>query len=485
MNLCVLQDICYILTMNRKYSEVELLLSCSLLQRLYPVLLLKALNDCPQEEIDSLENCDNSIFICESIKFLLGKCYPDLYNDYDLNQFYTLLKNYIGIVEYILHWKRRYFMKTGLDTKELRNMQSDAIEQVVSVKRIFSLLQKHSVLSVLKIATNIHEQDHTAIQDLLIESESENFQAYRSVVNALKAILLCESYSAEHKQITKCFTDMVAHLSSLHPFSLRIETMENIFSLLFLRHEDFNVTNANPKDDNCSTSFERTGSNKSVEYERSSFVPNKYAIRDMLHYLWASALAVKQEIDELQMSEEREEVQGLRESISIFTSALTDARWRLKFYMRYDFVENVGTPQDESRHSSATSKIELAVSPKLNFPHRIKGNTFFYKEDSTSDETRLKSDSSSESGLLGGNIRRRKRSRNAAVTADPSAARDRSSLINLMLASQESLVLHCLWKSDFQKAQEVIEVIPFCIQYTHTHIITLCFVLTRIRNYSS
>lgn len=460
--------------MNRKYSKVELLLSCDLLKRLYPVLLLKALNDCPHREINSLENCDNSIFICESIKFLLEKCYLDLHTDYDLNKFYILLKSHIGIVEYILHWKRSYFIKTRSDTRELKNMQSDADEQAVSVKRILSLLQKHSILSVLKITTNIHDQDHSAIQDLLVESaESENFQAYCSIVSALKAILLCESYGTEHEQIAKCFTDMIKYLSSLFPLSLRIETMENIFSLLFLRHEDFNVTNVNSKDDDYNTSLERTGNNKSVEYERSGFMSNKYAIRDMLHHLWQSILTTMQEIDKLQTSEKHEEVQHLRERMASFTSALTDARWRLKFYMRSDFIENVGAPQDESR-DSATSRIEPVISPKLNFPHRIKDNTFFYKEDSTSDEIKLKSGSNLESGLLGGSTKHRKRSRNVAATADPSVAKDRLSLINLMLASQESLVLHCLWRSDLQKAQEVIEVILFCTQCIHNYI-TSCF----------
>ncbi|XP_014486150.1 PREDICTED: uncharacterized protein LOC106750354 isoform X2 [Dinoponera quadriceps] len=454
-------DICYVLTVNRKYSEVELLLSCDTMKRLYPILLLKALNECPHEEISSLEHCDSGIVTCESIKFLLEKCYPDLHDDYDLNGFYVLLKKHVSIVEYILHWKRRYFARTRLGgAKELRNAQSDAIEETVSVKRILALLQKHSVLAVLRMTTNIHEQDHDAVQDLLITSpESENFQAYCSIVSALRAVLLCESYNTEYEQIAECFADVTAYLSTLFPLSLRLETMRNIFSLVFLRYEDFNATNANPRDDDCGASLERTNNNnnKSVEYERSGFVSNKYAMRDILHYLWESTTVATREIDKLQTIGGHEvEAQRLREGMSAFASALVDARWRLKFHAKSDFIGSSSVDTPQSRRSPATSKAEPAIAPKLNLPHRVEGNAFFYKEESTSDETKLKSDSGSESGLLAGGARRRKRSRNVVPT-DPSTAKDRPSLINLMLASQKSLLLHCLWRSDLQKAQEVIE----------------------------
>lgn len=471
----MLQDICYILTMNSKYSKVELLLSCDLLKRLYPVLLLKTLNDCSQEEVNFLENCDNGISICESIKFLLEKSYPDLRKDYDLNKLHVLLKNHIRIVEYVLVWKRRRFINTRSDTKESKSLQSDAIEQTVSVTQILSLLRKHSVLSVLKMTTNIHDQDHSAIHDLLEESgeSSENllFRAYCSVVSALKAILLCEFYSTEHERITEYFADMTSYLSSLFSLPLRIETMENIFSLLFLRYEDFNVTNANPKDDNCeNVSCKRKDTSGSVEYERTGFISNKYAVRETLHYLWESVSATTREIDrppELIGERNAMQEQQLREDTSALTSALMDARWRLKFYEKPHFVENVGVPTEDEpyRESSVAScKSELALSRKPNLAHRVKNDVFFYKgEFSTSEnETRIKSDSSSGSDLLGGNPRRRKRSRNTAVAADPpQTSKDRQSPINLMLASRESLVLHSLWRSDLQKAREVIEVIIY------------------------
>jgi len=444
--------------MKKKYNEVELLFSCDLLKKLYPVLLLKVLNDCPQEEINSLENCDNGIFMCESIEFFLEKCYFDLHNDYDLNELHIVLKNYIEIVKYILHWKREYFMKMRLNIKEFQSSQSDIFEHIISVKQIFALLQKHNVLSVLKITTNIHDQDHNTIKNLLEKSaQSETFQAYCCIISALKTILLCEFYSTEHKQIAKYFTDMTSYLSSLFPLSLRIQTIENIFSLLFLRYENFNVTSA--KDDNCNTSLERTDISKCVEYEKTGFVANKYIIRDMLHYLWDNTLVATQEIDKLETLG-LEEAQQLRENISILTSTLMDAKWKLKFYMKSHFIVNIGISQDES--DSLTNKLESVMSDKLNFPHHIKEDTFFYKDDNTSDETKIKSDSSSESGLLSSN-RRRKRSKINTTTADFVAIKKESSFINLMLASKESLVLHCLWRSDFQKAREIIEVTLLCV----------------------
>lgn len=454
--------------MEKRYSEVELLLSCDLLMRLYPVILFKVLNDYPQEEIiNTRESCDSGIFICESINFLLEKCYSDLYNDCDLNRLYMLLKSHIRIVVYILQWKKRYFINTKLDTKELKELQSGVIEQI-SVKQILSLLQKHNVLFILKLTTNIHDQDHNDIHDLLKEtclSQSESFQAYCCIICALKAIFLCEFYNVEYKQITKYFTDMVSYLSSLFPLSSRIETMENIFSLLFLRYEDFSVTNASSKDDDCNI-------HKSVEYEKSGFVANKYAVRDLLYYLWKSTLITTEEINKLLLLLGSHEEMQLRENIFTFTSTLTDTRWKLKFHMRPCFIENVGIPQDESDNSSVINKSESVISHKPSFSHRIKGDTFFYKGDSTSDETKVKSDSSSESGLLSGN-KRRKRSRITAATTDCFTMNDRLSLINLMLASKESLILHCLWKSDFQKAQEVVEVI---LLYSNNASYNLCAV---------
>ncbi|XP_036149778.1 uncharacterized protein LOC105832099 isoform X2 [Monomorium pharaonis] len=444
-------DICYTLTTNGNYSEVELLLSCDLLKRLYPVLLFKTLNDCLQEIMNISENYDNDISICKSIDFLLEKCYPDLCNDYDLNRLYMLLKSHIRIAIYILQWKKSHFTNTKLD-KEAKNLHFDAIKQTVSVKQILFLLQKHNVLFVLKFMTNIHDQNHSDIQDLLEEttpSQSASFQAYCCLISALKAVFLCESYNTEYRQITKYFTSMVSQLSSLFPLSLRIETMENIFSLLFLRYEDLNATNASFKDD-CNI--------YSMEYERLGFVTNNYVMRDMLYYLWKSISITKEEIDELQVLEPHEETQQLHKNISTLMSALTDTVWRLKFYMGPHYIEDVGIPQEEA-DTSVVNQSEHAVSrkPSINriVPHCIK-DTFFYKRDNTSDEIKFKSDSSSESSL--GDNKRRKRFRHTVPMANYNlTTQNRLSLINLMLASTESLILHCLWKGDFQKAQEVIE----------------------------
>lgn len=474
----MLQDICYILTTERKYSEVELLLSSDLLKRLYPILLFKVLNDCPEEELDSLESCENGIFICESIKFLLEKCYSDLQSDYDLEKLYVLLKGHIKIVEYILQWKKSYFGRVQLDTEELKSSKSEASEQTVSVKKILSLLQEHNVLSILKMTTNVHDQDYSAIQSLLKDSpQFDTFQAYCCIVSALKAILLCEFYETEYKQIAEYFTDMVSFLSSLFPLTLRIETMECIFSLLFLRYEDF--ANANSKDDDCDISLANAAVDKSAEHEKSGFIANRYIIRDTLHHLWECISAAAQEIDKGKELGRHTEAEELCASISTLKLAMKDARWRLQFYARPHFIETVGVPQSESDHFSVTNESDSIISPKPNFPHRIKEDTFFYKEDSTSDETKIKSDSSSESGLLSSNIKRRKRSRLAV--ADSSTTKDKPSLINLMLASKESLVLHCLWRHDLRKAQEVIEVMSPCVTAHAYHYYAL---LLEIKNQS-
>ncbi|XP_018400391.1 PREDICTED: zinc finger FYVE domain-containing protein 26 [Cyphomyrmex costatus] len=174
----------------------------------------------------------------------------------------------------------------------------------------------------------------------------------------------------------------------------------------------------------------------------------------MLYYLWKSTLITIEEINELQVLESHHEMQQLRENVSTFKSTLIDTRWKLKFHMGLNFSENVGTPQNESDNPSGVNKLESIISQTSSSSHRITTDTSFYKEDSTSDEIKVKSDSSSESGVLSRN-KRRKCSRITAEKADHLTIK--LSLINLMLASKESLILHCLWKGNFQKAQEVVE----------------------------
>lgn len=434
-----LQDICYILTVNRKYAEVELLLSCDLLKTLYPVLLFKALNECAQEDINSLEDCDNGILICESFKFLLVKCFSYSLKDDDLSELYLLLTERVRIIEYILHCKERYFIETRSDPKESTSLRSYAIEQTVSVKGLLSLLQKHGTLFVLKITTNIHKQDHSAIENLLDSEELGTFRKYCCIVNALRAILLCEFYNTNYEQIANYMSDMISYLFSL-PLRSRIETIKDIFSLLFLRYEDFN---ANSKDE-CNTLFEWMDFSKTVEYEKSSFIANKYIVRDMLHYLWDC-------ITEQEVGKD----QAFYKDTIVFISVLKDAHWRLMFYTGPSFVKNVGIPQDEADNTSATNKPEPVMSQSSpNFLHLRKKDTVFYNGCSTSDEIKFKSKSDSESVLSSSNVKEKKRSRIA--TAD--STRDKPFFMNLMLASKESLILHCLWKSDLNEAQRVIEV---------------------------
>ncbi|XP_020279494.1 uncharacterized protein LOC109852609 isoform X2 [Pseudomyrmex gracilis] len=432
-------DICHILAVNRKYAEVELLLSCDLLKPLYPVLLFKALNECAQENINSPEDCDNGILICESFKFLLDKYSSYSLKDRDLFELHLFLTERFRIIEYILHWKKKHFTETRSDPKKSTNSRSDATEQqTTSVKGLLSLLQKHNTLFVLKIATNIHKQDCSAVQDLLNIEESHTFRKYCCIVNALRSILSCEFYNAKYDQIAGYMVDMASYLFSLPPLS-KIETIKDVFSLLFLRYEDFNANSKDERD----TLFERTNFSETVEHEKSGFIANKYIVRDMLHYLWKC-------ITDEEVGEDKA---FYRDAIGLI-SVLKNARWKLTFYTGSSFVENVGVPQDESDNISATNKSEPVMSQSgPNFPHRRKKDTIFYNGCSTSDEIKIKSESDSESVLSSGNVKQKKRSR--VATADSS--RDKPSFMNLMLASRESLILHCLWKSDLDKAQGVIE----------------------------
>lgn len=90
----------------------------------------------------------------------------------------------------------------------------------------------------------------------------------------------------------------------------------------------------------------------------------------------------------------------------------------------------------------------------------------------------IKSDSSSETDFMHNNTKWRKRPKNIALTAD-SATKDiiyKPLFVNFLLASKESLIIQCLWKKDYAKAQDIIEVILIA-QKTYLYIPYCCFKL--------
>ncbi|XP_015433270.1 PREDICTED: uncharacterized protein LOC107189289 [Dufourea novaeangliae] len=448
-------DICYILVTNGKYDNVSSILSCKLLKSFWPALLFKVLNDCIKEEILSSTVEKHDRFTCDSIKFLILKCNFDTVRDSTLQEFNIALKKYMKIVEYVMNWMEDTF---GMNN-DIQN--PEPVKQRISIKQIFTLLQHFNSLLVLKMTINLHEEEYSKIRNLLKDvSEPENiFSAYCSMFSALKAILLCDSYDTRQSIITRHITEMKRYVNTLYPLSLRIEVIKNIFSFLFLRHDDFNCSQKSYDKSNVSTSDgQRNFENKWMSQTSTGFVCNKYAIRDILLYLKEIVLATENEFREMIDKDEcTEDTNQIQKDICSINAAVMDAKWRLELYTSSQFTEDINVYKDANKN--LLSKPKALLDGKL-ISNRIKEKIFFYQQDSTSDDTKTKSNSNSDSELIHNNAKYRKHSKNVTITIDATATKDvahKPLFVNFMLATKESLVIQCLWKNDYAKAQDIIE----------------------------
>ena len=130
---------------------------------------------------------------------------------------------------------------------------------------------------------------------------------------------------------------------------------------------------------------------------------------------------------------------------------MIDAFWRL------DLISNLIENVSDSR-----------VEEKFSFSNRLKSKCIFYgqKNESSSEEIeqeQRKSDIevSSETGSIDANLWRKKRGKNQISLAESTAlAKGNNSkfIVNFMLASTESMVFLCIWKGDYARAQQIIEV---------------------------
>ncbi|XP_054011038.1 uncharacterized protein LOC128893821 [Hylaeus anthracinus] len=447
-------DICHVLVKNEKYDDISSILSCKLLKSFWPVVLFKVLNDCIQDIPNEIQENEN--IMCNSIKFLISKCNFDAWHDSTLLELDIALKKNIRIMEYILTSMKDNSVTNGNNQIQEKIQPVDTFQQRISIKQIFNTLLHSNSLSVLKLTTDIHEQEYNKIENLLKdqESESENiFYAYCSMLSALKAILLCDSYHENQSIIIHHFTDMKYYVQILYPLSLRVEVVENIFSLLFLRHDDFDHTLKNYNKNNTSTLSE----NKSMEQPLRGFICNKYAIKDVLFHLKEIMLVIENEFTKMKKENEcTEEEKQLQKDISSIDAVITDAKWRLEICTNSQFTE-------DDNISKNVNKIETEPKVLLDgklISNRFKESILFYQEGSASDETKIRSDSNSESELIHNNTKLRKRSKNVPPTVDTVLTKDtiyKPLFVNLMLATKESLIIQCLWKNDYAKAQDIIE----------------------------
>ncbi|XP_012286916.1 zinc finger FYVE domain-containing protein 26 isoform X2 [Orussus abietinus] len=467
-------NICFTLLTNGHYELVTTILSSSLLEHLWPTLLFKYISDCPNSPIvSSSKALDNGRDICNNLKFLLDKCNFSGTKDHTLKMLNILLRSHINVVEWILNCKQINLKQKDSALESNGNLNKE--DYKFSIKRVFSLLHDHNILAVLHMIINIHEIDYNEIKLLLKESsETLNiFQAYHIMLHALKIILLCGSYSSNYKDIMEHQCNVRSSLQSLYPLSLRLETIENIFSMLFLRYEDFHEydSSSDGGEEEVIISLEEKYSEKvktKLECYETGFVCNTYAVREILHLL--KRCTVETGIECAKLKKENtcsDEVDVIQKTMSSITKALVDAMWRLELFTCSNFIQNAGTVDYNEQAKEYIKGYAMRFrNEKLNSSLRPKSKSTFYSQyESSSDETELKSDvdGSSETGSPGnttGNKRRRKRSRNITSTLDSCVLhnfKEGSDIISFMLASKKNLVAHCLWKGNYEKAQQVVE----------------------------
>ncbi|KOC64689.1 Zinc finger FYVE domain-containing protein 26 [Habropoda laboriosa] len=455
-------DICYTLLINEKYNEVTLILSHPLLKAILPALLFKVLNDCSQEEFILIDVQKDYDYIHNSIEFLISKCNFDVWCDSASTELKHILRKNIKIFKYILNCIREN-LKTEDSNQVPEITKSVNFQQRISIKSIFDLLQHFNSLSVLKMTTNIHEQKHNNIKHLLKDlCEPENiFHAYCTMLSALKAILLCDNYDTQESTIKSYFSDMYCYIQMIHPLNLRIQVVENIFALLFLRHKDFDYIQKSYDKNDTNTSHEQLKfKHKWVKQYVTDFICNKYAVRDILFYLRDIMLAVESEYLKMKSKDESiEEVDQIQKDIASINAAIIDAECRLELYTTSEFAENINI-KDENQIFVPKSKTKVLLGEKLIY-NSSEEEVHFYQESSISDDTKIKSNSSSESESMYNSNKWRKRFKNTTLIKDGLITKDMTHkplFINFMLATKESLIIRYLWKNDYVKAQDIIEV---------------------------
>lgn len=224
---------------------------------------------------------------------------------------------------------------------------------------------------------------------------------------------------------------------------------------LFLSYNDFYHSN-NSSPDHIIT---LNDIHKSVKHSNVNFICNKYAIREILHYLKNSIVSAEIEIRKLRNDNNHtEDLHELNKKVSTLTKLIADARWRLDLHTNSQFLKNIGL--FESSVDEANS--DTLFKENITYPPNKLDVTFYQNNASDSDDTKIKTDSSSETDIID-NINEWRQSTNMLVLNNAVATdiNEPIFLINLMLSSKESLIVQCLWKNDYVKAQEVVEVCTY------------------------
>ncbi|XP_046489953.1 uncharacterized protein Sptz isoform X1 [Neodiprion pinetum] len=453
-------DICYTLLAAGYIDKVSMLLSAPNLEGLWLAVFFKVLSNLPCASRVPVEADERvSLNFCKGLRFVLEKCQLYFGEDKIWRELKTVAISQLNVVEWVLNNK-----KTVLEKEFGYELKKD-----LTMKNVFSLLLDNGILFTLNSMTDLHEGNSEEIQQLLKNSpcSEATFKAYYAMLCALRAILLSDSYSFKAQSVGDRLAAMRNTLKNLFPLNIRLEAIENIFSMLFLRHEDFSNTDSNSED-----SEEEADTKKVLQSDyklmQSGFICNKYIIRDLLHSLKDAILNAGIECTKMKLEPgSQDSTEHVRKSLANISRAVTDAIWRLELLTSSQFIERVGDygsqtskNEDERCYSETLLTKKLKTSKLAAFK-----SIFYHQDDSSSSEDRNKSELefSSDAGSLDtGNTNcasgtRKKHGKKNAVEKSPVLDKNYSFILNFMLSSRESLIMQCLWKCNFDKAQQVIE----------------------------
>lgn len=449
-------DVCYTLAINNRLEDIAKLLEHGIFDNLWLPLLFKFLNNCPNISITSTsDSLTKSSAISTSLRFLLKHCKLHLWDDQTMTQLNSTLENYLDVIDWIIKCKK----------SAITDMSSRLNQQSCSITQIFRHLQTSSVLLVVKtFIVDVHDKPFVEINSLLADSiESRTvYQAYYALLSALKAILHCHCYNIEFESVGEYYEEMEKHVNTLMPLNLRLEVIENIFAMLFLRHEDFSESDNIAECAGDEAEIEQIYSSPRINSCRyqTGFVCNKYAVRETLHYLGRCLFVAENEYTRLKnKTESCQELEIIKKRLQSMYNYLTEASWRLDMLANTEFTKNQGLPDSNIR---SPTNIRITNS----FVKQQMPSAFYKPAESSSDETELRSDIdlSSESSLMNNitNHNGKRRRKVKSNLSDECTRRDSKQpgefTLNYMLASKETLVLRCLWKDDYDEAHRVIEV---------------------------
>lgn len=459
---------------NKEYDKTTRILSCPVLGNIWPIILVYILHKLPDKEVSSdKESWQKSTNICESIKFLLNKCYSIQYENNELVLFNlnACLSSNLNVIKWILDYRKKYLSST--------------VYQHLKVRNILDGLQESCILSVLKKSINLHECSFNEIKGLLKDDEEilRVFRAYQAMKIALKAIFTNEMCKTQTKETrVDYYEEFEAVLNTINPISQRLEVIENIFSMLFLRYDvHFNQSEGISEEEGYETTVSEKERHSSINESRESdsnnqfgFICHKYAVKKILRHLKRCIVQLRVDLAKLRRENENTDFDVVQDKIHAIDEALIDACWRFELLTSQNFIESNDGDNEVNTYCDFSNDSDSVIDEKLSFSFKLKSKSIFYyhQMDSSSEEVdrdiRSDVDGSSETSSTDTNNlnKRKKRSKNvgsSTLIVDSTKMKDTNSkyTINLMLASKESLVLQCLWKGDHARAQQVIEVCYF------------------------